>query len=78
MQRAVRLAFVTPGAGSTPLQRRLCWTALLFYLGGATLWIFENTVCGVHGEGGGGWALQWAHLHAWWHIGYGPMAFASV
>ena len=26
-------------------------------------------VCGVHGEGGGGWLLQWAHLHALWHIG---------
>lgn len=64
---AIRKAYFTPGA--TPLQRRLCTTALLCYAGGSALWIFENTVCGVHGEGGGGWALQWAHLHAWWHIG---------
>lgn len=57
----------TPAA--TPLQRTLCRTALCFYLGGSALWVFENVVCGVHGEGGGGWPLQWAHLHALWHVG---------
>lgn len=38
-------------------------------LGGSALWVFENTVCGVHGEGRGGWPMQWAHLHALWHLG---------
>jgi hypothetical protein len=65
--RSTRLAWFHPDA--TPLQRTLCRTALLFYLGGSALWVFENAVCGVHGEGGGGWPLQWAHLHALWHLG---------
>ena len=43
--------------------------ALACYGGGSAVWIFENVVCGVTGEEGGGWPMQWAHLHAVWHAG---------
>ena len=39
---SVRRAWFAPDA--TPLTRTLVKLALTFYLGGAALWIFENTV----------------------------------
>ena len=64
---SVRRAWFAPDA--TPLTRTLVKLALTFYLGGAALWIFENAVCGTKGEMGGGWWMQAAHLHAFWHAG---------
>ena len=76
--RSVRLAWYSPECESTPLQRTLCRGALGFFLGGAVLWIVENAICGVHGEGGGGELMQWAHLHAVWHVGAGMGTFHFI
>jgi hypothetical protein len=65
--RSVRLAWFAEDASNT--QRRLVRAALACYGGGSAVWIFENVVCGVKGEEGGGWPMQWAHLHAVWHAG---------
>ena len=65
--RSVRLAWFAEDATKT--QRRFVRAALACYGGGSAVWIFENVVCGVKGEEGGGWPMQWAHLHAVWHAG---------
>ena len=65
--RSVRLAWRAEDA--TPIQRRCVRAALGCYGGGAVLWAVENAVCGVRGEEKGGWVMQMAHLHAFWHAG---------
>ena len=50
--RSVRLAWFAKDATKT--QRRFVRAALACYGGGSAVWIFENVVCGVKGEEGGG------------------------
>ena len=65
--RSIKLAWYSDD--STLLQKTLVRITLTCYGGASALWVFENAVCGVHGEENGGWAIQVAHLHALWHIG---------
>ena len=65
--RSVKLAWYSKD--STTLQKTLVRIALSCYGGGSVVWVFENVVCGVHGEERGGWWMQATHLHAVWHAG---------
>ena len=63
-----RCIWLATRPAASRIERKMCFKALAFYVIGSAMWVFENTVCGVHGEGGGGAPMQWLHLHAFWHM----------